>query len=205
MENSHTLDHRQIKTRRALYDAFMSLLLEKNYDHISVLDITERAGVSRPTFYLHYNDKSELLMSRLKEFFHEFEMQHTKTGAAASTDSRKFRFFIHTMLDIIVRDPAFFHLVVSGNAGTIVNRAIRDEIELLLSRFIKTVYKSTTNPKNLWLTASFYAGGLQGIIFNWLEDGMKLSVDDLSDLLLHLFEEDYREILKPFPKKDPDL
>lgn len=197
-EQIHTtnLDMRQIKTRKALSNAFISLLQERDYDHISVSDITGRAGVSRPTFYLHYNDKSEVLLARLEEIFSILEQLHIDTGASHSTDSRRLGKFIDSTLDVISKNERFFSLLVSGNAGTTVNRAIRDEMELLLSRFIESVYKRNRATATLPMVASFYAGGLQGLIATWLESGMEPPRDKMSALILQLFEEDYRVILK---------
>lgn len=54
-------DRRIAKTQTALREAFLSLLLERGFDAITVKDLTERANVSRKTFYLHYLDKYDLL------------------------------------------------------------------------------------------------------------------------------------------------
>jgi len=55
------LDRRVQKSRQAIRDAFVALMKEKDFDHITVQDITERANVSRKTFYLHFLDKYDLL------------------------------------------------------------------------------------------------------------------------------------------------
>lgn len=54
-------DLRIKRTQRAIKDAFYSLVEEKGFEHITVKDITERAMISRNTFYLHYTDKYDLL------------------------------------------------------------------------------------------------------------------------------------------------
>ncbi len=44
------------RTRTSLRIAFAKLLLEKDVKKITVVDVTDRAGLSRNTFYLHYED-----------------------------------------------------------------------------------------------------------------------------------------------------
>lgn len=53
------------RTKAALFDAFVELVLERRYDQLKVADIIARAGVGRSTFYEHYEGKDELLKAGL--------------------------------------------------------------------------------------------------------------------------------------------
>ena len=64
---SETTDRRARRTRKALRDAFVALVLERGYDRLTVEDITERADVARPTFYAHFPHKEDLLTSVFTE------------------------------------------------------------------------------------------------------------------------------------------
>lgn len=55
-----TVDLRIKKTQKAIKESFFELIEEKDFKHISVKDITDRAMISRNTFYLHYTDKYDL-------------------------------------------------------------------------------------------------------------------------------------------------
>lgn len=63
------LDRRQRRTRKLLRDALMQLIVEKGFDSLSVQDITDRADVSRATFYLHFRDKEDLLFNSMRELY----------------------------------------------------------------------------------------------------------------------------------------
>ncbi len=56
-----TLDLRIKRTQKAIKESFFSLVEKKGFEHISVKDITDKAMISRNTFYLHYEDKYDLL------------------------------------------------------------------------------------------------------------------------------------------------
>ena len=60
-------DRRTQKTRLALRDALLVLLVEKGWDALSVQDVCQRANVGRSTFYLHYQGKDALLTGTLNE------------------------------------------------------------------------------------------------------------------------------------------
>jgi AcrR family transcriptional regulator len=54
-------DRRTARTRQALMSAFVSEVLSRNYDQISVEDIVKRADIGRSTFYMHYGSKDDLM------------------------------------------------------------------------------------------------------------------------------------------------
>lgn len=60
-------DRRVRRTRRAIQEALRSLILQKGYDHVTVQDVIDRADVGRATFYAHFRDKDDLLMSEFEE------------------------------------------------------------------------------------------------------------------------------------------
>ncbi len=59
-----------VRSRRLICDALLELLDEKPLDKITVTDITNRADVSRGTFYLHYEKVSDVI-SELQDAYIE--------------------------------------------------------------------------------------------------------------------------------------
>lgn len=57
------IDRRVVKTKQIIYEAFLGLMVEKQYDKITVQEIIDRANVGRSTFYSHFFSKDELLES----------------------------------------------------------------------------------------------------------------------------------------------
>jgi AcrR family transcriptional regulator len=70
-KSCETLDPRIRRTRHLLQQALQKLLKEKEFEEISVQDITEAATVNRATFYDHYTDKFGLLECMVASDFHE--------------------------------------------------------------------------------------------------------------------------------------
>ena len=60
-------DRRIQKTIKLLRDALISLIAEKPYDSIVVKEILDRANVGRSTFYTHFRDKDDLLISGIQD------------------------------------------------------------------------------------------------------------------------------------------
>ena len=60
-----------IRTRALLGQAFIEVISKKGFQAVSVQDITQRAGVNRTTFYLHFADKYALLDYTLSDYFRQ--------------------------------------------------------------------------------------------------------------------------------------
>ncbi|BBP89763.1 hypothetical protein BsIDN1_33810 [Bacillus safensis] len=52
-----------------IVDSFLSLASEKDFNNITVRDITEKATINRATFYAHFDDKFDLLHSTITNTF----------------------------------------------------------------------------------------------------------------------------------------
>jgi AcrR family transcriptional regulator len=62
-------DRRVVRTRRALGNALVELMLANRFDDISVQQVLDRARVGRATFYAHFRNKHDLLLSDAERFF----------------------------------------------------------------------------------------------------------------------------------------
>src|ERR1017187_8728955 len=69
------LDPRVKRTRQMLQCALAKLLREKEFDQISVQDITDTATLNRATFYDHYDDRFALLECLVGSRFSELLVQ----------------------------------------------------------------------------------------------------------------------------------
>ena len=61
-------DRRIRRTCERLGSALVALIQERPMDDVTVQDVLDRASVGRSTFYLHFRDKDDLLLSQLEEF-----------------------------------------------------------------------------------------------------------------------------------------
>jgi len=64
-------DLRIRRTCERLGGALVALIQEKPIDDVTVQEVLDRASVGRSTFYLHYRDKDDLLLSQFEKFLDE--------------------------------------------------------------------------------------------------------------------------------------
>ncbi|MBD2868972.1 TetR/AcrR family transcriptional regulator [Paenibacillus sp. IB182493] len=58
---NYFIDRKNGRQQIALINAFVNLVNEKDFEKITIADLTKGAKVNRATFYAHFNDKYELL------------------------------------------------------------------------------------------------------------------------------------------------
>ena len=127
-------DRRVQRTRRALRDALLSLLPESGWDDISVQDLCERADVGRSTFYLHFQNKEELLVGGLSDLRSMLRAQAITVGDARPGVLT----FVRGLIDHVDEQRKLFRSIVgrrSGHTGQIrfremVMRLVAEEIAL---------------------------------------------------------------------------
>ena len=82
-------DPRVARSTRALGQALIELIQERDYDEITVQSILDRARVGRATFYSHYRNKDDVLYSAYERVFAAFE-QHLQHAGDPPTGRRLF-------------------------------------------------------------------------------------------------------------------
>lgn len=95
-------DPRVKRSRQLIKDAFIKLLMDRDFDSITVKDITELVTINRATFYAHFVDKYMLLEVLFLELFDQ-------TLAERKIDDRSFR--TETLENLIMAMCDFFKLI----------------------------------------------------------------------------------------------
>jgi AcrR family transcriptional regulator len=81
------LDPRVIRTRGLILQSFENLLAEKNFESISVQDVTDKAQINRATFYAHFQDKYDLLNRSISQMFMQEIKKRTLDACHYSLDN----------------------------------------------------------------------------------------------------------------------
>ena len=171
-------DARVRRTRDALGDALVALMQEKPFETITVQDVLDRAQVSRSTFYLHYSDKDDLLMSDAEEFFESISMALSVHGDKSDRVFPVQEFFTH-LSDV---QPFYKALVKSGK--------FQENMELARGHFARGIERRLSElprgksipPNQLPAIAFTHAGALLSLLTWWLDRGMRESATEMDEL-----------------------
>ncbi|MBS3647319.1 TetR/AcrR family transcriptional regulator [Pseudaminobacter sp. 19-2017] len=125
-----SIDRRVARTRRALHDALMGLILRKGFDALTVQDIAGEADVGRSTFYAHYPSKEELLRDGFRIL--RSELSEAIQAAPVQGGSPPLRFSL-AMFEHAGRFAQTYRVLVLGQGGVI---AI-EEISRILADLVR--------------------------------------------------------------------
>lgn len=86
---------RTTRTYRALSVALVDLMRTREFDAITVQDLLDRAGVGRATFYTHFRNKDDFLLSDLERMLEAVEAHFLQTAAATRRVAPVAELFAH--------------------------------------------------------------------------------------------------------------
>jgi AcrR family transcriptional regulator len=181
------LDPRVIRTRQLLREALVAVILEKGYDATSIQDITDRAGLRRATFYLHYKDKDELLLHMLRDTLDELMHQMEAHSPAAFTPETQ-RSEDEMVFRHVQERADLYRAVLSGQGAAEITRGIRDFVATRIrencARKYPGVEMSLAMP--LDVVANYLAAVKLNMVIWWLDRGMPYSPEQMAEMCARL-------------------
>lgn len=177
------LDRRVQRTRELLRESLMELILQKGYEAITVQEITDRANLGRATFYLHYNDKEDLLFSSLQDTIEELK-QLVKSGRhKASLDSEwpNILAFEHA-----AEHADFYRVLLSGQGSDKLLSQLRSYITNVIEEVITTSTPSERMRMPLEVATNYFSGALLMMIEWWLRSDMPYPPTEIARMFRQL-------------------
>ncbi len=163
-----------LQSRTMLMDGLIKLMETYDFSMITVTQICQEAGLSRRTFYRLYNTREDVLdeyMSTLAEdFIHmvaDVSPHHyTEVAAVYFEFWKQHGNFLNLlkknkMLEIIYR--------LSGEIAPVIFQKVKPDMKL--------------DDLTLSYSLSYSLGGLNGMLIRWVEEGMRLSSEQIKSIL----------------------
>ena len=117
------IDRRVLKTKRAIYNAFVELLSEKEINHITITDISKKADINRKTFYNYYSNTYEV-MEEIENLTVDTFIKKLDTIEFTNMTDFLTEIFSH-FTEIINSDLDFFsHLFKTNNRSILIVKIV---------------------------------------------------------------------------------
>lgn len=185
MSISVSTDLRARRTRKWLQEALVELMKEKPFKQIQITEITDRAEVSRPAFYLHFHSKEELLISHLDLVFDEFfeEAKH-EMEAGAMMDRKQISIMLFQHWG---KHADTLQMVTEAGAQGILLKNLRIQVNKVISEIRSKKKKNAIPSASLHeYMVDFVAGGAYMLLSKWLANNMSHSAEQMGELFYEL-------------------
>lgn len=153
----------------ALAESFKELASRHPIEKITIKDITDKAGVIRPTFYNHFQDKYELI--------EWIVMEQIIRPAAPLIENGMFNEAVVLMFTSLEKDKPFYMNAVKLEGQNSLQSIAEDCVRQILLAIMekKGTKKDKAHP---WITyervAQFYAQSMCYIVIEWIKSGMNI-------------------------------
>lgn len=174
------LDRRVQRTRALLNHALMSLVQEKGYDAITVEDITERANLGRTTFYLHYENKDDLLIDHHNTFVTQLNLntvtREQLLGQAPQPEMVEF-------LERMSEGRRIYLAFTQGRDAALILHNIQKRMQDNLTRSLDEIFPDTVLTIPLDVLTRYIVNGEFAIIDWFVTNRTTYTAEQVADML----------------------
>ena len=174
-------------------EALISLLEKKDFEYITIKEICDTAGVNRSTFYLHYENTSDLLKETTRYIIDKhlayYEIDKQRISLRFETCKREELLFsteeyLTPYLMFIKENQRLFKVSIkqfySMNMDKIYGKMFKYIFEPILARF-------AVPPEERVYVIKFYLTGVFAIVMEWVNgncnDDMSLIIKVINDCI----------------------
>jgi AcrR family transcriptional regulator len=181
-------DRRVRRTRRLLREALLELILEKGYEALTVQNVLDRADVGRATFYAHFHDKDELLVSGAEEI--RESLRRKMAGFVAGRGGTEPDGFDVTR---VLFEHAAAHrrvyraLVGKRGGGVIYKHAHQDLSTLFREHFEEAIAARHLTPAlPVEVVVQYVVSGLLALLTWWLDNDLPYTAEEMNRMFQRL-------------------
>lgn len=157
-------------TKRAIVASFIELLNERPFDKITVVDIANRCGINRNTFYYYYDDLYALVDDILASETQKILDMHISCESWAEA------FLLVTEFDR-KNKRAVYHLYQSPNWQNVEKHLYDIMLSGMTAAMEKEAAGTGASDGDIRALSVFYSSALLGVMTHWLRDGMRYDAD----------------------------
>jgi AcrR family transcriptional regulator len=176
-------DRRILRTRNMLFDALLDLMIEKGYEAITIQDIIDRANIGRSTFYLHFTDKEQLLLSSINQLREFIKEQRHNRGISEASGEYQFGFSL-AMLQHAQSHKHLYKAIVGKKGGATVMYHMKQMLTERISEEISVFLTDTSLLIPREAVIDFVVNTFIALLTWWMEQNMPCSAAEM-DRIFH--------------------
>lgn len=184
-------DRRWLRTHRNIKKSFLSLLMTKSIEEITIKEIAIDADVNRNTFYLHFEDVYDLMEELEEEILSSLENAIRKIELEMIVENKYYLtdYFVDLLENYLDLYLPFLVNVSHQELLVKAKSIIKMELISLLSDY------KIINRESLLIFVEFFASGIISVFNEWLANDERIELKELSNMLMLMITSNINAIL----------
>ncbi len=167
--------------RERLLAGMLRATAELGYREVSVQEVLDRAGVSRPTFYEHFENKEACFLAAFDSAVARLRARLETAAEDGEGWRQRFRLSLEELLRFVAEDPdAAMTLIVDARAACPPALERRDELLDHFASCLDTQVRAESADPPSAIAAAGIVGGIEALLYARLNRG---EADDVQSLL----------------------
>ena len=180
-----------VDTEEIIAKSLKQLILKKPFEKITIREITDGAGVIRPTFYNHFSDKYEVIEWIFMHEVIEPGRALVETGMAEE--------YVKFVLVKMKNDRDFYMAAFKIQGQNSFKDILTNIFQNMFCHYF-VIWMNTENIKTKWLTpvrlSKFYASETVFLINEWMLDNMVESPEEIAHIFSIAGTDSFSNIIK---------
>lgn len=170
------IDKRVVNTKNAIFDAFKQLVQQKDMADISISELTQKANITRSTFYMYYDTVGDVrsdieneIVARIDKIMSEADLLNSITDP--------YPLFSALASEITEQDRDNRYILSSTNSGQLLDK-INERFVTAYVHFITEVNDGTDIGKARYI-AAFTIAGMTECFKIWFNHKSSITLEEL--------------------------
>ncbi len=176
-------DKRTLKTKRAIKNAFIDLLIRKNVNDITITEISREADINRKTFYNNYSGIHEIISEIEEELFMTFKAEIK--GLNVNNEMNNPYNVLIRLTSLLDSDYQFYKKILSSDLNSHLMSKIVGYLKEQTKKVLKS--KSNYNEYELNVIVDYSISGMLNVYQEWLQTGRTEPIEKLAMVISDLF------------------
>lgn len=167
-----------LRSQECIADSCISLMREESLDNISIKQIMERSDLARQTFYQLFASKDEIIEYLIDRLFDGFVHDQKIEIVTNVCDVAK------VLFSFLAKNNSLISDVIRNNRTYILQQKLTDYLSPCGA--IQFTLSTVANDIEQRYSTSFIIAGIISVFTIWLNEGGKMELEALSDLVCRI-------------------
>ena len=189
MSNLKKEDLRTKRTRKMILEAFIVLVEEKGYEHVTVSDIASKAMINRATFYAHFKDKQDVYDYIFEKAVGKFVMvlAPVQLGNTNQLQVYAIEQILTQIFEKIQDNREFFKIVLNANG----NEQLRKQLSQLLRSTYANIFEQVEIREKEFIVPidfiiEYMSATFMASLHWWINQDSRFTPKQMAQLLIKL-------------------